>query len=253
METKLRKVLGFWPVFGACFGIAISGSTIMLLGNIFGMAGMPILFSQLIALGVMILVVLAFSELSTMMPVAGGIEAYTKQALGLGPAATVTLLYFIATFSLAVNAMVDGEMLSMLVPAIPPLLWAVILVTIYLIFNLLGAKVIGFGQGFFTILVIFSYILMGILAFVGAGKAQIDYAKLAEFSGLKFGSLASLSMVAIWFFVGIEMATPLAEEVKKPEKTLPRAMIAGLVVIFLIQLLLGPAMFGILGEEDTGS
>ena len=179
METKLRKVLGFWPVFGACFGIAISGSTIMLLGNIFGMAGMPIIFSQLIALGVMILVVLAFSELSTMMPVAGGIEAYTKESLGLGPAATVTLLYFIATFSLAVNAMVDGEMLSMLVPAIPPLLWAVILVTVYLIFNLLGAKVIGFGQGFFTILVIFSYFLMGILALVGAGKAQLDYAKLS--------------------------------------------------------------------------
>jgi len=253
MNTKLRKVLGFWPVFGACFGIAISGSTIMLLGNIFGMVGMPIIFSQLIALGVMILVVLAFSELSTMMPVAGGIEAYTKEALGLGPAATVTLLYFIATFSLAVNAMIDGEMLSILVPAVPPLLWAVILVTVYLIFNLLGAKVIGFGQGFFTILVIFSYVLMGILAFVGAGKAQVDFAKLAQLSGMKFGSLISLSMVAIWFFVGIEMATPLAEEVKKPEKTLPRAMIAGLVVIFLIQLLLGPAMYGVLGQEDLMS
>jgi amino acid transporter len=91
---------------------------------------------------------------------------------------------------------------------------------------------------------------MGILAFAGAGKAQVDYGKLAQWSGAKFGSIISLSMVAIWFFVGIEMATPLAEEVKKPERTLPRAMIAGLVVIFLIQLLLGPAMFGILGEED---
>jgi amino acid transporter len=190
--------------------------------------------------------------LSTMMPVAGGIEAYTREALGLGPAATVTLWYFIATFSLAVNAMVDGQMLNMLVPAIPALLWAVILVTVYLVFNLLGAKVIGFGQGVFTIVVILSYVLMGILALAGAGRAQVDYGKLARFSGMKFGSLVSLSMVAIWFFVGIEMATPLAEEVKKPEKTLPRAMIAGLVVIFLIQLLLGPAMFGVLGEEDLG-
>jgi amino acid transporter len=252
MSTQLRKVLGFWPVFGACFGIAISGSTIMTLGNVFGMAGMPIIFSQLIALGVMILVVLAFSELSTMMPVAGGIEAYTREALGLGPAATVTLWYFIATFSLAVNAIIDGQMLNMVVPAVPPLVWAVILVTLYLAFNLLGTKVIGFGQGFFTIVVILSYVLMGVLAFAGAGQAKMDYTKLAQWSGAKFGSVISLSMVAIWFFVGIEMATPLAEEVKKPEKTLPRAMIAGLVVIFLIQLLLGPAMFGILGAEDLG-
>jgi amino acid transporter len=250
MSAELRKVLGFWPVFGACFGIAISGSTIMTLGNVFGMAGMPIVFSQLIALGVMVLVVLAFSELSTMMPVAGGIEAYTREALGPGPAASVTLWYFIATFSLAVNAIVDGQMLNMFVPAIPALLWAVILVTVYLLFNLFGTRVIGFGQGFFTILVILSYVLMGVLALAGAGQARVDYAKLAQWSGAKFGSVISLSMVAIWFFVGIEMATPLAEEVRKPEKTLPRAMIAGLAVIFLIQLLLGPAMYGILGQED---
>jgi len=250
MSTQLRKVLGFWPVFGACFGIAISGSTIMMLGTVFAMAGMPIIFSQLIALGVMILVVLAFAELSTMMPVAGGIEAYTREAMGMGPAATVTLWYFVATLSLAVNAMVDGQMLNMLVPAIPPLAWAVILVTVYLLFNLFGAKVIGFGQGVFTIIVILSYVLMGVLALAGAGRAQVDYGKLAQWSGAKFGGIVSLTMVAVWFFVGIEMATPLAEEVRKPERTLPRAMIAGLVVIFLIQLLLGPAMFGVLGEED---
>ncbi|MCK5248498.1 MAG: APC family permease [Spirochaetaceae bacterium] len=250
MTTKLKKVLGFWPVFGACFGIAISGSTIMLLGNIFGMAGMPIIFSQLIALGVMVLVALAFSELSTMMPVAGGISAYTKEAMGMGPAVTVILLYFIATFSLAVNALVDGEMLNMLVPAFPPLLWAVILVTIYLVFNLLGAKVIGFGQGLFTIIVIVAYILMGVLALSGAGKAEIDMSRLADWSGIRFGSIISFSMIAIWFFVGIEMATPLAEEVKNPQKTLPRAMIAGLCVIFLIQLLIGPAMLAMLSQEE---
>ena len=198
----------------------------------------------------MILVALAFSELSTMMPVAGGIEAYTRQAMGMGPAATVTLLYFIATFSLAVNALVDGEMLSMVIPAFPPLLWAVILVTIYLVFNLLGAKVIGFGQGLFTIIVIAAYIIMGIMALSGGGKAEIDMSKLAEWSGVRFGSVVSFSMIAIWFFVGIEMATPLAEEVKNPKKTLPRAMIAGLCVIFIIQLLIGPAMLGLLSEEE---
>jgi len=198
----------------------------------------------------MILVALAFSELATLMPVAGGIEAYTRQALGMGPAAMVTLFYFIATFSLAVNALVDGEMLSMVVPDFPSLLWAVILVTIYLTFNLLGAKVIGFGQGLFTIIVIAAYVIMGVIALSGGGKGEIDMFRLAEWSGVKFGSVVSFSMIAIWFFVGIEMATPLAEEVKNPKKTIPRAMIAGLCVIFLIQLLIGPAMLGMLTEEE---
>ncbi len=220
MSKQLKRVLGFWPVFASCFGIAISASTLMLLGNAFGISGMPFIISQLIALLVMIMVVLAFSELSAMMPVAGGIEAYTKEALGIGPAATVTLWYFVATISLATNALVDGTLLNMFVPSISPLAWGIILVTIYLIFNLLGAKIIGFGQGFFSILVIFSYLLMGVLALVGIGGGNVDLSKLSDWSGLNFASIFNFAILAFWLFVGIEMATPLAEEVKKPEKTI---------------------------------
>ncbi len=253
MENKLKKVLGFWPVFGACFGIAISGSTLMMLGNVFGFAGMSFIVSQVAALIVMILVILAFSELSSILPEAGGIEAYTREAIGIGVAACVTLWYFVATISLAVNAVVDGSMLNMFVPSIPPLVWGIILVTFYLVLNLLGTKVFGFGLGFFIIIVIVSYITMSILAYTGVGKVAVDFSRLADWSGLKFGNVIAIAMVAIWFFVGIEMATPLAEEIKKPEKTLPRAMIAAIVLIFVIQLLLGPAMFGILDGEELAS
>jgi len=253
MEKGLRRVLGFWPVFAACFGIAISGSTLMLLGNTYGMAGMSIIVSQALALLVMIMVILAFSELSTMMPVAGGIEAYTREALGLTPAATVTLWYFVATLSLAVNAIVDGALLNLFVPALSPLAWGIIMVTLYLVVNLLGAKVIGYGQGLFTIIVIASYVLMSILAFAGVGAVSLDVSKLADWSGLSFAGILNLAVLAFWFFVGIEMATPLAEEIKRPEKILPKAMIAGLVVIFLIQLLLGPAMYAALSPEDLMS
>jgi len=253
LGPQLKRVLGFWPVFSACFGIAISASTLMLLGNAFGISGMPFILSQSIALIIMILVVLAFSELSTIFPVAGGIEAYTREALGLGPAATVTLWYFVATISLATNTLVDGSLLNIFLPGIPPLGWAIILVTIYLIFNLLGAKVIGFGQGFFTLIVIASYLLMGILAFAGIGGGSVDFSRLKDWSGLSFSSVFNFAIMAFWLFVGIEMATPLAEEVKNPQKTLPKAMIAGLITIFLIQLVLGPAMYGTLKPEELTS
>jgi amino acid transporter len=91
---------------------------------------------------------------------------------------------------------------------------------------------------------------MAVLAFLGLGQAKVDPAKLLDWSGVGFNSVMGLSLMAVWFFVGIEMATPLAEEVKAPERNLPRAMIAGLIVIFAIQLLLGPAMYAVLGQED---
>lgn len=252
-ENQLKRVLGFWPVYAACFGIAISGSTLMLVGNLYGMAGMPCIVSQAIAAGLMLLVILAFSELSTMMPVAGGIGAYTKEALGIAPSAMVTLLYFVATTSLAVNALVDGSILNEFVPSISSLTWAIILVTFFLILNLFGNKIIAFGLTFGIIIIIGSYVLMAILAFCGVGRIEMDYSKLGDWTGLQPSNVIAFSMIAIWFFVGMEMATPLAEEVKKPEKTLPKAMIAGLLTVFTIQLLLGPAMYaGLNTGELTG-
>lgn len=252
-ENQLKRVLGFWPVYAACFGIAISGSTLMLVGNLYGMVGLPCIVSQAIAVVVMLLVILAFSELSAMMPVAGGIGAYTKEALGRAPSTMVTLLYFVATFSLAVNALVDGSMLNQFVPNISSFTWAIILITFFLILNLFGNKVIGFGLTFGIIIVIGSYVLMAILAFCGVGEIEMDYSKLGDWTGLQPRNVISFSMIAIWFFVGMEMATPLAEEVKKPEKTLPKAMIAGLLTVFVIQLFLGPAMYAGLNTEELTS
>lgn len=248
-----KRVLGFWPAFAACFGVAISGSTIMLLGNGFGIVGPAFIISQLVAVAIMVLVVLAFSELSTMMPAAGGIEVYTREALGPVMASSVTLWYYVCSASIAVNALVDGSILNMFLPQLTPLVWGILLVTIYFILNLLGAKVIGFGAAFSAFGVIATYIILAVIAFAGIGLAKIDFSNLTPFARLGAGGTWAWAMLAFWMFVGIEMATPLAEEVKDPERTLPRAMIAGLICIFLIQLLLGPAMLGVLSPEEITS
>lgn len=252
-ENKLQRTLGFWPAYAASFGITISGSTLMLVGNLYGMAGMPCIISQAIAAGIVLLVLIAFSELSTMMPLSGGIGEYTKEALGLVPSAMVTFLYFVAATSLAVNAFVDGTLLNEFVPGISALNWAMILVTFFLIINLFENRVIAIGLYIGIIFIIGSYVLMAILAFIGIGGVEINIAKLGDWTGVRLGSVISFSMIAIWFFVGMEMATPLAEEIKEPEKTLPKAMIGGLITIFVIQLLLGPAMYGLLDTEELTS
>lgn len=252
-NVQLDRTLGFWPVYAACFGITISGSTLMLVGNLYGIAGMSSIISQSIAGAIIFLVIIAFSELSTMMPIAGGIGEYTKEALGVVPSAMVTFLYLTATTSLAVNAFVDGSLLNEFVPNISATNWAIILITIFMIINLFENRVIAMGLYLGIIFIIGSYILMAILAYFGFWGIEIDYSKIRDWSGLQPGNIISFSMIAIWFFVGMEMATPLAEEIQKPEKTLPKAMITGLFTIIVIQILLGPAMYAVLDTEELTS
>ena len=45
----------------------------------------------------------------------------------------------------------------------------------------------------------------------------------------------------IWLYIGIEYICPMAEEVINPQKNIPRAMIGGVVVIFIADMLFGEA------------
>ncbi len=39
--------------------------------------------------------------------------------------------------------------------------------------------------------------------------------------------------LAFWLFIGAEFVTPLAEEIKKPQRNIPLGMILGLLVIVI--------------------
>jgi len=84
--------------------------------------------------------------------------------------------------------------------------------------------------------------MMGLLAVFGlAGvfgaspNPRVDNPFLAT----DWGTLATMGAVAIWLYIGMEFVTPLAEEIRKPWRNVPLAMVIGVITIFIVDVLFG--------------
>lgn len=84
--------------------------------------------------------------------------------------------------------------------------------------------------------------LMGILAIMGlagvfgfTSQPRVD----SPILNTDWGTLASMGAVAIWLYIGMEFVAPLTEEVHRPWKTIPTAMIVGVCTIFVVDVLFG--------------
>ena len=94
--------------------------------------------------------------------------------------------------------------------------------------------------------------LLGLIGLTGIGAAPAPVLPDIPFNAMGAG-VFSLTALAIWLYIGIEFVTPLAQETKHPERNIPRAMLLGLVVIFLVNLVYGFASLKYVPAEQLAS
>ena len=74
---------------------------------------------------------------------------------------------------------------------------------------------------------------MGFIGMIGMGTGvKIDQPAVLE---ANFGSIASMTAVAFWLFIGAEYAIPVSKEVKNAKRNVPLGMMIGLFLIFIMQ------------------
>jgi len=251
-KTGLKRVLGFWHVFGACFGLVVCSTTLWIVSLGYAVTGSSFIVSQLIALFLMILTALSMSELGTTWPKAGSFGVYVKEALGHEAGMWIALMYFLMFFPLAVEASIIGEIANMFIPTISVEAWAIFFATIMLIINLLGIAIVGWAALLMTIYMIGTMVVFAIAGIGGLGAIPFDYTRLTGLVGeaLDMSMVLAMAMLSFWLYVGFEVPAPLAEETKRPERVIPLASISALFVIFAVQALFGFAVLGLLPFED---
>jgi len=220
----------------------------MVTGFGFGDLGAGFTWTHIIALAYIILVCLAFSELATMYPKASSLELYTTKALGSLGGITVGLWYgFKDIFGFPAEATLVGLILEYFFPAMPWWAWAILVLTIFMILNMLGIVVAGVAQLILLVIMVGSYIVMGLVGFLigSPNYAYLGETLMSPPGSLIYGSPAGLpsilvlTLMGVWLFVGMEVAAPLAEEVKRPERTIPLAMLTSMIALFAFREFMG--------------
>ncbi|WP_319761857.1 APC family permease [Maridesulfovibrio sp.] len=252
MKTELRKTLGFFSCFSVAVGLVVASSTLVSLGQGMGLAGGGFVIAMAAAWILQLFSAQSYAELACMMPHAGGLRSYTKVALGSLPAmAAVILAYIIPNlFAAPAELAVAGSVITeTFTPGIPPVLWGGLLLAILTITNVIGVDIFAKLQIIFTMTMMISMALLGIIGLTGIGTLPAPVMPDQPFNPMGMG-VFGLTALAIWLYIGIEFVTPMAQEAKQPEKNIPKAMIYGLLAIFFVNLVYGYASLKFVPAEQ---
>lgn len=241
MAEELRKgILGFPALLATAIGLVVASTTLVSLCQGMGLGGYTFILAMLIAWILMMFQAFTFSELSIAMPKAGSISSYTEVALGHFPAIVATIAGYITVQLLAGPAEISVASIvihQIFFPSVSPTLLGVLMLILFMLLNLLGVDVFAKAEIFFTVMKIFTVAVIGIIGIFGTGNPQIQY--IAPSVGV--GGIFTFVALAVWLLIGAEFICPLVEEAKNPRRNIPLAMIAGLVIIFVLNLIFGIA------------
>lgn len=235
--VKLKRSLGFSAAYAASTGLVVSGTAMVSLGNGFGTGGLAFALPAFIGLIIITMVAISYGELASMLPGGGMVGEYTMPALGRLMAIIAVLGGYLVLVSAdgGTQLLVAGDSFESLT-GFPAPAFSFLLLAILLTLNLSGVDI------FARVQVPIVFTMMGILAVMGlAGVFGFTNQVRADNPVLNtdWGTLASMGAVAIWLYIGMEFVAPLAEEINRPWKNIPFAMVAGVCSIFVVDVLFG--------------
>jgi len=117
--------------------------------------------------------------------------------------------------------------------------------------NIRGVKAAGRVNDVLTIVKLTPLILLilGGFVFFTLNK-QILSSNYIPFSPLGFDNFGAALVLIFWAYVGFEMGTLPASEVKNPRKTIPKAIITGMIIVMLFYLLTNFVVYGTINWHD---
>ena len=231
--STLKKALKPIHLWGLAVGLVISGEYFgwNLGWDAAGTIGF--LISTLIVTVLYICFVFSFTELTASIPHAGGPFAFAYKAFGpYGGliAGYATFIEFV--FAPPAIAFSLGSYVHFLHAGIPVMYTAVGCYVLFTLINLLGIKESAIFNLIITVLAIIELLLfMGLVApsfeLKNFTADPMPHGITGIFAALPF---------AIWLFLGIEGVAMVAEEVKEPNRNIPKGYLMGIGTLIFLAL-----------------
>ena len=230
---RLKKELGLRDVYAIATGATLSAGFFLLPGIAATQAGPALVVAYLLAALPLIPAMFSIIELATAMPRAGGVYYFLDRSLGpflgcIGGIGTWLALILKVTFALVGM----GAYISLFLPNLSITPIAVTIALVLAAVNWVGAKKSGRLQVFLV------FALLIILAvFLASGVPSFQPAHFEDFFAAGFDAMIATAGMVYISYVGVTKVASLSEEVKDPEKNLPRGIMLALLTAILIYAL----------------
>lgn len=231
-RVRLKREIDLWEAVLYGIGVIIGAGIYALVGKAAGMAGNSLWLSFLLAAVIAGLTGLSYAELSSFIPKSSAEYSYTRRAFQskLLSFSIAFLIIFVGSVGAATVSLGFGGYLQNLIGT-PFVLNAAALLIVLSIINFLGIETsVKFSA------VITSVTIIGLLLIIFFG---IPYFGSVNYFDFSFGFSGIMAAAAFIFFayLGFEDIANIAEETKRPRKTLPKAIFIAIAVTTLLYVL----------------
>ena len=233
------RALGFWMAAALVVGNMV-GSGVFLLPASLAPLGVNSVAGWVVSATGAVLLAFVFAALSRAFPIDGGPYVYTRAAFGELAAFLVSWGYWVAVW--VGNAAIATGGVSYLIALAPPLAHVTggpAAVTVAIIWALTAVNCHGVRAAGWVQLVTTATKLVPLLAVALVGGFFLRGEQVAEAAAVPLGldRTTAAATLTMWALLGFESATVPADKVRDPERTIPRATVAGTLVAALVCML----------------
>src|SRR6266849_3991470 len=218
------------------------------------LVGPSSLLAWILAGAMAMVIALSFSYCVMILPKVGGPYAYVRAVAGPFPGFLVGWGLLLAEwFSLAVFPVAFTQYFVALDPGIDALgkvILKAVFIAIILVTNLVGVKAAGRVNDVLTIAKLSPLVLivLGGLAFVALQPGKFVSNSLPFFTG-DLAAFGQALVLIFWAYAGFELSTLPTDEVIEPRKTIPRAIVTGMMIVIAFYFLTNFVVIGTVGTS----
>ncbi len=247
--SELKRHMGLFQLTMYGVGLTLGAGIYVLIGEAAGFTGNSMWISFGLGAIVAMFAGLSYAELTALFPKAAAEYVFVKNAF------KSELIGFIIGWLTAITSVIVGATVALGFGGyfaqfldIPIIISAILLLGILSFVSFIGIKQSAWMNTIFALVTIAG---LGIIIFLGFTVEVSDPIDYFDTPNGMTGII--LAFVLIFFaFIGFEDMANVAEEVKKPKKTLPRAIILTVLITAVIYILVSLSSIRILNWEELG-
>ncbi len=269
----LKRSIGTFQLTMFGVGSTIGTGIFFVMSQAVPEAGPGVIVSFLIAGVAAGLAAICYAELASAVPVSGSSYSYAYTTMGegvaVGVAACLLLEYGVSTAAVAVswsgylNKLLDNLFGFKLPHALSAAPWdmrpgyvnlpAIILITMCALLLIRGASESARVNAIMVLIKLGVLVMFVIIASTAFGTSQ-----LRDFAPFGIAGIGSAAGTIFFSYIGLDAVSTAGDEVKNPQKTMPRALIAALVIVTSVYLLVALSALGtqpwqnFAGQQEAG-
>ena len=257
-KVSLRRQLNTFDTVSLVVGSAIGADIFVvpaLSAKLLGPASLLIWFAGAI---IAIVIAVCFAYCATFLPRVGGSYAYAKDVAGPYAGFMVGWALLLAEwFSLAVFPVAFNQYFIALIPNLnqpSQILLKAVFIIFIIMTNIYGVKTAGKTNDLLTILKLgplFLLICLGV-AFI-AFQPHLAYSHFQPFFVGGVSNIGQALVLIFWAYAGFELSSLPADEIQNPKKTLPKALLFGMLIVAAFYIITNFVVIGVVDQTTLAS